>query len=96
MAATYCPNGFEYLMEQIFANNANKTYIHNYRFTTPIKSESEYGEQLRAMFQEASAQLITCPAEEFDALYEKIVAEYRAAGLDAIHEEKAAVYDAEN
>ena len=96
MAATYCPEGFEYLMEQIIANNANKNYIHNYRFTTPIESQTKYGEQLRVMFQDASAQLITCPEEEFDALYEKIVADYCAAGLDAIHEEKAAVYDAEN
>ena len=96
MAATYCPNGFEYLMEQIFANNANKNYIHNYRFTTPIVSQSEYGEDLRARFQAISAQVITCPADQFDTLYDQLVAEYCAAGLDEIHEEKARVYDAEN
>ncbi|MBR4427751.1 MAG: hypothetical protein IKS78_00205, partial [Clostridia bacterium] len=96
MAATYCPIGYEYLMEQIIANNANKTYIHNYRFTTPIESQAKYGEELRAMFQAISAQVITCPEEEFDELYDSLVAEYVAAGLEEIHEEKAAVYDAEN
>ena len=83
-------------MEQIFVNNANKTNIHNYRFTTPITSQSEYGEDLRARFQAISAQVITCPADQFDALYDQLVAEYCAAGLDEIHEEKAKVYDAEN
>ena len=96
MSATYCPIGFEYLMQQIFENNANKTYIRNYRFTTPIVSQSQYGEDLRSRFQAISAQVITCPAEEFDTLYDQLVAEYCAAGLDAIHEEKAKVYDAEN
>jgi hypothetical protein len=96
MAATYCPIGYEYLMQQIFENNANKNYIHNYRFTTPIVSQSEYGEDLRARFQAISAQVITCPEEEFDTLYDSLVAEYKAAGLDEIHEEKARVYDAEN
>ena len=80
MAATYCPIGYEYLMDQIFENNANKTY----------------GEDLRARFQAISAQVITCPEEEFDTLYDSLVAEYKAAGLDEIHEEKARVYDAEN
>ena len=96
MAATYCPIGYEYLMEQIFENNARKNYIHNYRFTTPIVSQSEYGEDLRARFQAISAQVITCPADQFDTLYDSLVAEYKAAGLDEIHEEKARVYDAEN
>ena len=96
MSATYCPIGYEYLMEQIFENNANKTYIRNYRFTTPIVSQSEYGEDLRSRFQAISAQVITCSEEEFDTLYDQLVAEYCAAGLDEIHEEKAKVYDAEN
>ncbi|MBR6861585.1 MAG: hypothetical protein IKM73_09725, partial [Acidaminococcaceae bacterium] len=95
-SATYCPNGYEYLMQQIFENNANKTYIRNYRFTTPIVSQSEYGEDLRARFQAISAEVITCPADEFDAKYDALVAEYCAAGLDEIHAEKAKVYDAEN
>ncbi|MBQ3277908.1 MAG: extracellular solute-binding protein [Clostridia bacterium] len=96
MSATYCPIGYEYLMKQIFDNNANKTYIRNYRFTTPIVSQSEYGEDLRARFQAISAQVITCPEAEFDTLYDQLVAEYCAAGLDEIHAEKAKVYDAEN
>ena len=96
MSATYCPKGFEYLMEQIFENNANKTYIRNYRFTTPIESQAEYGEDLRARFQAISAQVITCPEDQFDALYDELVKEYCAAGLDEIHAEKARVYDAEN
>lgn len=96
MSATYCPIGYEYLMQQIFENNANKTYIRNYRFTTPIVSQSEYGEDLRSRFQAISAQVITCSEEEFDTLYDQLVAEYCAAGLDEIHEEKAKVYDAEN
>ncbi len=96
MAATYCPNGYEYLMDEIFENNARKNYIHNYRFTTPITSQSEYGEDLRARFQAISAQVITCPADQFDTLYDSLVEEYKAAGLDEIHAEKARVYDAEN
>ncbi len=96
MAATYCPIGYEYLMDQIFENNARKTYIMNYTFTTPITSQSEYGEDLRARFQSISSQVITCSVEEFDALYDKLTAEYVAAGLAEIHEEKAKVYDAEN
>ena len=96
MAATYCPIGYEYLMDQIFENNARKTYIHNYRFTTPIQSQAEYGEALRTQFQAISAQVITCPEEEFDTLYDKLVADYVASGLQEIHDEKAKVYDAEN
>jgi putative aldouronate transport system substrate-binding protein len=96
MAATYCPIGYEYLMDQIFENNARKTYIHNYRFTTPIVSQSTYGEDLRTRFQAISAEVIKCPADQFDTLYDSLVAEYVAAGLDEIHAEKAAVYDAEN
>jgi ABC-type glycerol-3-phosphate transport system substrate-binding protein len=96
MAATYCPNGYEYLMAQLLENNANKTYIRNDRFSPPITSQSEYGEDLRARFQAISAQVITCPADQFDTLYDELVKEYCAAGLDEIHAEKAQVYDAEN
>lgn len=96
MCATYCPIGYEHLMQQIFENNARKTYIMNYTFTTPIEAQSEYGEDLRARFNNIAAQVITCPAEEFDALYDKLVADYVAAGLEEIQQEKAAAYDAEN
>ncbi|MBQ8161449.1 MAG: extracellular solute-binding protein [Clostridia bacterium] len=96
MSATYCPIGYEYLMQEIFEGNALKTYIHNYRFTTPIKSQSEYGEDLRARFQSISAQVITCPTDQFDSLYDSLVADYVKAGLEEIHQEKAEVYDLEN
>ena len=96
MAATYCPNGYEYLMEEIFNYNATKTYIMNYQYTTPIASQSEYGETLRTMFQSFATDVITCSPDEFDAKYDALLADYCAAGLDEIHAEKASVYDAEN
>ena len=34
--------------------------------------------------------------QEYDSLYDELVKEYCAAGLDEIHAEKARVYDAEN
>lgn len=96
MSATYCPNGYEYLMEEIFNYNSQKTYIMNYQYTTPIVSQSEYGETLRTMFQSIATEVITCPVEEFNATYDRLLADYCAAGLDEIHAEKAKVYDAEN
>lgn len=96
MSATYCPIGYEYLMEEIFQYNSLKNYIMNYRYTTPIVSQSEYGETLRTMFAAFATDVITCSVDEFDAKYDALLADYMAAGLEEIHAEKASVYDAEN
>ncbi|MDR0395713.1 MAG: sugar ABC transporter substrate-binding protein [Oscillospiraceae bacterium] len=61
-------------------------------FSTNIDSVSEYAGDLKAKFQEYATALVKCDPEEFDALYEKYVAEYKAAGYQEIMDERLAAY----
>lgn len=96
MAATYCPTGYGYLMEQIYAYDELKTYITNYRFSSPIESQSEYQATLKEMFQSMATELIMCDPDEFETLYAQCSQEYLDAGYQEILDEKEAVYMAEN
>lgn len=96
MAAAYCPTGYDYLMYEIYDYEAQKTYLTNYRFSSPIESQSEYQATLKEMFQSMSTELIMCAPEDFDALYARLAQEYLDAGYQEILDEKSEVYDLEN
>ncbi len=94
-ARTYAPEGYEFLIE-----DAYKTYKENedlsycdYIFNKPVSSLTEYGESLKAKWQEYQVDLINCKPEEFEAKYEAACKDYLAAGYQAVLDEKAELYE---
>ncbi len=63
-------------------------------FSQTIEAENEYRGTLQALFTEYYDQLVMCKPEEFDALYEKLTAEYMDAGYREVIEERKAAYEA--
>lgn len=65
-------------------------------FSVNIESLNEYAGPLRALFMEYATALVKCDADEFDALYEQYVAQYKDAGFQEIMDERLAAYEAGN
>lgn len=61
-------------------------------FSVNIDSVSEYAGDLKAKFVEYATALVKCDPEEFDALYEQYVQEYKEAGYQAIMDERLEAY----
>jgi putative aldouronate transport system substrate-binding protein len=65
-------------------------------FTVEINSVNRYSGTLRALFQEYATALVKARPADFDALYQRYVQQYRAAGFQAIEDERLAAYRAGN
>ena len=61
-------------------------------FSVEIASVNEYAGPLEALFKEYATALVKCAPEEFDALYEQYVQQYKDAGFQAIMDERLAAY----
>lgn len=64
----------------------------NFWFTSPSKSNAKYSKILTDKTTEMNAKLLTCKPAEFDKLYDSLVAEYMAAGGQAVKDENIRLY----
>ncbi|RXZ78655.1 extracellular solute-binding protein [Paenibacillaceae bacterium] len=83
--------GLEDVAEQSYRINTTDTYT-EFFFDTPIESEIKFGKTLGDLNKQMTDRLIVVKPEEFDALYDQLVAEYMSAGGQAVMEEKIKVY----
>lgn len=62
-------------------------------FSVVIESAAEYQPTLLKLYQTYRDELTMCKPEDFDATYDKLAAEYAAAGYQAIVDERIAAYN---
>ena len=63
-------------------------------FATDIDSVNRYSGTLRALFQEYATALVKARPADFDAMYQRYVQQYLAAGFQSIMDERLAAYRA--
>ncbi|WP_310226195.1 extracellular solute-binding protein [Paenibacillus qinlingensis] len=85
--------GLEAVAEQSYKINTTDTYT-AFFYDTPNESSIKFSKTLGDMGKLMTDQLINCKPAEFDALYDKLVAEYMAAGGQAIMDENVKIYRA--
>lgn len=90
--AASCP-GYEEIAEKSYKINTTDTYT-QFFFDTSNESNSKHGKTLWDMNKEMTDKLIICKPSEFDHLYDKLVAEYMAAGGQAVMDENVKIYRA--
>ena len=89
------PAGYEYLIQDQydFAKSREECGLQIPVFTKNVESSQEYSADLRALWEEAYVDCITCAPEEFDEKYEEYCQEYLDAGYQEILDEKAALIE---
>jgi len=85
--------GYEEVAEQSYKISTTDTYT-SFFFDTPNESNIKFGKTLGDMNKLMTDKLIVCKPSEFDALYDKLVAEYLAAGAQAVTDENVKIYKA--
>lgn len=85
--------GYEAVAEQSYKINTTDTYT-SFFYDTPNESNIKYGKTLGDLNKQMTDKLINCKPTEFDALYDKLVAEYMAAGGQAVMDENVKIYKA--
>ncbi|MDR6550957.1 extracellular solute-binding protein [Paenibacillus qinlingensis] len=85
--------GLEAVAEQSYKINTTDTYT-AFFYDTPNESSIKFGKTLGDMGKLMTDKLINCKSAEFDALYDKLVAEYMAAGGQAVMDENIKIYRA--
>ncbi|WP_241242833.1 extracellular solute-binding protein [Paenibacillus whitsoniae] len=85
--------GYEAVAEQSYKINTTDTYT-GFFFDTPNESNIKLGKTLGDMNKQMTDKLIVCKPAEFDSLYDKLVAEYMAAGGKAVMDENVKIYRA--
>lgn len=85
--------GLEDVAEQSYKINTTETYT-SFFFDTPNESNIKFGKTLGDMNKLMTDKLIVCKPTEFDALYDKLVGEYMAAGGQAVIDENVKIYKA--
>lgn len=63
------------------------------KFAVVIKSSSELQQTLCELYAEYRDQLVTCPPEQFDALYDELSAKYLEAGYQQVIDERREAYE---
>lgn len=85
--------GLEAVAEQSYKINTTDTYT-GFFYDTPNESNIKFGKTLGDMSNQMTDKLIVCKPSEFDSLYDKLVAEYMAAGGKAVMDENVKIYEA--
>lgn len=85
--------GLEDVAEKSYKINTTDTYT-NFFFDTPNEANIKFGKTLGDMNKIMTDKLIVCKPAEFDALYDKLVAEFQAAGGQAVVDENVKIYRA--
>jgi len=73
--------------------DAGLTYADPF-FGVPIKALPEYTGTLVPLFQQFATALVKANPDDFEGMYADYVAQYRAAGFEAIEQERLAAYKA--
>lgn len=63
------------------------------KFAVVIKSSSELQQSLGELYAEYRDQLVTCPPDQFDALYDELSAKYLEAGYQQVIDERREAYE---
>ncbi len=93
---TFLPTGFEYLLEDRYADYQEfimPYWYSNFQFDRALEQTNEYKETLKSKFQQYAVELIMCKPEEFEAKYEAAKADYLASGYQQVLDERLAVYN---
>lgn len=93
---TYLPVGYEYLLDQRYADYQEHIipyWYSNFQFDRALEQTNEYKEPLKAKFQQFAVDLIMCAPEAFEAKYEAAKADYLASGYQEVLDERLAVYN---
>ncbi|MEK3913248.1 extracellular solute-binding protein [Paenibacillus sp. FSL H7-0331] len=85
--------GLEDAAEKSYKINTTDTYT-NFFYDTPSESNIKFGKTLGDMDKQMTDKLIVCKPAEFDSLYDKLVAEYMAAGGQTVMDENVKIYKA--
>lgn len=87
------PAGYDYLIQAQydFAKSREEYGLLIPVFTKSVESSKEYSADLKALWQEAYVDCITCAPEQFEAKYAEYCEEYLDAGYQEILDEKAAL-----
>jgi len=85
--------GLEDVAEQSYKINTTDTYT-SFFYDTPNESNIKFGKTLGDMSNQMTDKLIVSNPSEFDSLYDKLVAEYMAAGGQAVMDENVKIYRA--
>lgn len=83
--------GYEAVAEKSYQINTTDTYTGFY-YDTPNESNIKFGKTLGDLNKTMTDKLIVCKPAEFDGLYDKLVAEYMAAGGQAVMDESIKLY----
>lgn len=83
--------GYEELVAEALEMANTDTY-QPISFTVTIPSESDYGLTVKSKLSELMAKSITCSPEEFDIVYDSVVAELLSAGGEKIVAERLEAY----
>lgn len=87
------PGDYEQLYHDYFAI-ASRNYLNVvFHFDVVIKSESNFGTSLTALYKEIITRCTMCKPEELDGLFDKYVKQYLSEGGQAVWDEKAAAWD---
>lgn len=92
-ALSVTATGLEDVAEKSYKINTTDTYT-SFFFDTPNESNIKFGKTLGDMNKQMTDKLIVCKPAEFDSLYDKLVAEYMAAGGQAVMDENVKIYRA--
>ena len=87
---TLAPAGYENLIEDAYKySKANEKYgVLSPVFTKTVESTTESADDLKAMWKEFYVDVVTCPTDQFETLYEKHCKEYLEGGYQKIIDEK--------
>lgn len=75
-------------------NVGTKDGVPSFYFDTPNESSVKYSKTLGDMSTDMTSKLIYCKPDEFDKLYDSLVAEYMTAGGQAVMDENIKIYKA--
>lgn len=92
---TLAPAGYENLIKDSYkyANDNAKYGVVTPIFTKTVASVSEYSADLKSMWKQFYVDLVTCPADQFEAKYQKYSKEYLDGGYQKILDEKQKLID---
>lgn len=89
------PAGYEQLIadSKEYCDSQAEFGLLNTAYTKTVEASSEYGEDLRNLWQELYVECVTCPEADFEATYTEACQTYLDAGYQEILDEKQALID---
>ena len=92
-AATRSPEGFTYLMEDVFKIQKANKQVPDFLFDKPITSMTKNSQTLKQKYEEATTKLIMAKPADFDKLYEQLSKDYLSSGYQEVLDEKKKIFN---